>query len=172
MSGDGLPTAREAMKQAVEWALVGDIERGTLWLGIARELRLGEAPPARPMPRPLDGGNEGPPEVVVPPIVKHVEHEDERRAAYADAPWVDPRQLAVPAERPAYRDAQTEVIRTDRPEDEGLPRCGQDRCELRVELALDQMPAIWVHALTQQPRCPASLDGEPTYAAPMVDARG
>lgn len=47
-----LPTPAEAMRAAVEAAQRGDVEGGSLWLGIARELRVGAM--SRPRPRPLD----------------------------------------------------------------------------------------------------------------------
>ena len=39
-----LPTAREAMQQAVQRAQTGEIEAGMLWVAIARELREGSRP--------------------------------------------------------------------------------------------------------------------------------
>lgn len=172
----GLPTARDAMREAIDCAQREYWEGARMWLDIARELRHGEAPPARPYPRPLDGRSELAAEADLAtaglmPIDRHVQHEDELSAYAGEQASARFAPVHVPVEQPVYRTADTEIIRTDRPEDEGLPRCGQEGCGLRVELALNNVPAIWVHALTQQARCPVSYDRE-LYATPAVDARG
>lgn len=179
----GLPTPGEAMQQAVERAQLGDIEGGTLWLGIARELRLGAAtPPARPIPRPLEDRSELVAEadlatagVIPPPIARHVEHEEQLAAGEYAGETASARvqRLAMPADPPAYRSAQTEIIRYD-PGDEGdMPRCGQRGCGHSVELDLSQIPAIWVHSITGQAVCPVSDPSQThSFAAPLVDRRG
>lgn len=153
-----LPSAREAMRQAIERAQLGDLEGGRLWLDIARELRAGETL-AWPFPRPLDS-REGPPEVVVPlpdennfdtavivlpPVARHAEHED--------------------------RLAQTVVLGYD-PAGEAAPnRCGN--CPHEIELDTDGGRPIWRHSMTRQAVCPVnSPDQTHTFATPLVDARG
>jgi hypothetical protein len=66
--GPFLPSARQAMRYAVELAsnptpAAIDLDRARAWVTIAHELRIGEIP-TRPFPRPLDAGNEGPPDNV------------------------------------------------------------------------------------------------------------
>jgi hypothetical protein len=221
MSGP-LPTSAEAMYQAVERAQLGDVEGGTLWLGIARELRAGEA--ARPRPRPLDHADEVPSprpirtthlgddsllpiceevgtkdpqgalvafnlpdvncfaclsraketEVAEAPIVRHVQHED-ALGDYAgeQAPSARVQRLAVPADPPMYRNAETEILRIDHSEAETMPRCGQPSCGHSVELDLNQVPAIWIHSITGQSVCPVSDPAQThTFAQPAMDARG
>jgi hypothetical protein len=68
--GPFLLSARQAMRYAIELAsnptpAAIDLDRARVWVTIAHELRIGEIP-TRPFPRPLDAGNEGPPEAVVP----------------------------------------------------------------------------------------------------------
>lgn len=52
-----------------------------------------------------------------------------------------------------------------------FPTCGY--CGHSVELKLDQVPAIWIHALTRQAVCPVSNpDQTHSFATPLVDTRG
>ena len=170
MSAPPLPTPGEAMRQAIERAQLGDIEGGNLWLGIARELRLG-ASPAGPIPRPLERSEltaeadlataglmtlSG--QLADTPLARH--------AAYEAG------LISVPAERPAASD-ETAVLRYPEGDAPGerFPRCGH--CGHAVELNLEQVPALWVHVMTRQAVCPISQpDQQHTYAQPEVDARG
>jgi hypothetical protein len=118
--------APEALERAIECAERGDIARGTLWLGIARELREGTR-------RPLASGG----------IIRKSSEPEWRREGLAwqrnessrpdacycvaepgghDAgslPGCRPGEVAPLVPEPAYRRAETEVIR--RTQDEQTP---------------------------------------------------
>lgn len=218
-----LPSARQAMRYAVELAsnltpAAIDLERARVWVTIAHELRLGEHP-VRPFPRPLDAGNEGPPEVVVPrqvahfgdesllPVCEEVGPNDPEGAfvvyelrdvtCHACLRVVKERDLAKQIARedtPVARHAEYEaslannyageaasarvnrISRQALPEDTAVlegpfPTCAY--CGHSVELKLDQVPAIWIHALTRQAVCPVSNpDQTHSFATPLVDTRG
>lgn len=168
-----LPTPGEAMQQAVERAQLGDIEGGTLWLGIARELRLGEVTsPARPIPRPLDDRGELAAEadlatagLVPPPVARHAEYEEVVLRSGG--------VIHLPAERPAYRDSETEVIRYDPAGDPGAVACAYCSYDIGLVFPEDGSPAQWKHLVTKQAVCPVSHPEQShSFATPALDARG
>lgn len=152
-TSERLPTARAAMRQAVERAQLGEWDGARVWIDIARELRLGEASPARPLPRPLD--------TVAPEQVRHlgddsllpvcgattaedprgalvtfravdsncpaclsVDRLPDNLAAYAGEPaTMRIDRVAVPAPEPAYRSADTAVIPVADGDEYPSPRC-------------------------------------------------
>jgi hypothetical protein len=91
----------------------------------------------------------------------------ERHAAYE--------QLPVPAEPPAWRSSDTEVIRVDHASNDGTVFCGSDNCGHALELTPgpnDGAP-VWVHSITTQQVCPVSVPDRPhTFAVPRMDTRG
>jgi hypothetical protein len=149
---DFLPSARRAMRLAVEAASDGDFDRSYLWIAIAHELRIG-ASPAKPFPIPR-------------PLEREVEPE--------------PGQIPVPAERPTRATVtapdETAIIRYEPygNGEAGTVRCGN--CGHGIELVFpdtDNAPPIWRHLITKQQVCPVSApDQTHTFAEPLLDQRG
>jgi hypothetical protein len=121
-------SAREAMQQAIERAQVGDIKGGMLWLGIARELRQGTVQQSTYEGEPVFGI---PDEESVDPHkyrasghgerahlcwcgrgeLAPVHHEPNYGATMDGQPAYQPGGvIVVPAQEPAYRRAETEVL--------------------------------------------------------------
>lgn len=108
------------------------------------------------------------------PVARHAEAEAARdTTSYATI------RTPLPENNYAGETASARVNRLSRealPEDTAVlegpfPTCGH--CGHSVELKLDQVPAIWIHALTRQAVCPVSNpDQTHSFATPLVDTRG
>lgn len=78
-------------------------------------------------------------------------------------------RLSVPAEEPAYRSADTQIL-DPVPVSYGT-RCGN--CGRGIELRLGEVPEVWVHHENMQSVCPVNGPNDThTYATPLVDRRG
>ena len=170
-----LPSAREALRQAVERAVHEEWHGAAVWLGIARELRQGTRPSIWSDAAGLPEAEEL--------MIGHGDEAAQHVGQLFGQHRVDVDDHLRPLRQPPADPAATAVIdpgETSRItlEDGHLQRCGN--CSHRIEwltpgpdaTATGRMPH-WVHALTQQEVCPVSAPDQPhTYATPRVDARG